>query len=99
MKHEHLKLLANLEPNNNINYIHSYLCGDELKDISKILSKNLTQTSSIITDLYLIAESEREIEERRKRGINDDTYLENANWNRSFLAPSFGIRIMFLAEP
>jgi len=72
----HLKKLEQLEPNNNINVIHKYLCdsGDD----------NLVKISSTITNLYEVAESERELEERKKHGIDEKTYRENAEWKRSF---------------
>ncbi|MBD3330044.1 hypothetical protein GF354_00770 [Candidatus Peregrinibacteria bacterium] len=73
MSSKHLTKLAKLEPGN-INIIHKYLCG--FPDIDEI--------SSLITNLYELAESERETVERKKRGINDSIFPKNTDWERSF---------------
>ena len=76
MKNDHLQKLQKLEPNNNINVIHKYLYDSTNED--------LIEVSKYIVNLYEIGESEREFEHRKKHGIENETYKEYANYNRSF---------------
>lgn len=76
MQNDHLQKLRKLEPNNNINVIHKYLYDSTNED--------LIEVSKYIVNLYEIGESEREFEHRKKHGIENETYKEYANYNRSF---------------
>jgi hypothetical protein len=76
MQNDHLQKLRKLEPNNNINVIHKYLCDSTNEDLIEI--------SKYIVDLYEIGESEREFEQRKKHGIGNETYKEYANYKKSF---------------
>ena len=73
----HLHTLARLEPGNNINDIHRYLCATEREDMIGV--------SRSVVDLYKIAESEREFFFRRNQhGLFDDEYGDRAGYKKCF---------------
>ena len=73
----HLHTLRALEPSNNVNDIHAYLCATGRKDMNMV--------SRGIVALYEIAESEREyVFRRNKHGIFDETHGDRAEYKKCF---------------